>query len=110
MHDCGDPETGTIVYLLAELRSEERGAVHEIGSRARVLGVEGTELTLAVTGCGGEAILSCPQSLVVPERRALAARRRLLRAGARAANAQGAGAPSAPRGQPPCAGARPRAR
>ena len=87
MHDCGDPGTGEIVYLLAELRSEERGAVHEIGSRARVLGVEGTELTLAVTGCSGEAIISCPQSLVVPERRSLAARRRTLRADARAATA-----------------------
>ena len=79
MHGCGEPGTGAIVYLLAELRSEERGAVHEIGSRARVLGVEGTELTLAVTGCSGEAIISCPQSLVVPERRSLAARRRRLR-------------------------------
>jgi hypothetical protein len=87
MRDCGDPETGEIVYLLAELRSEEHGAVHEIGSRARVLGIEGTELTLAVTGWGGEAILSCPQSLVVRERRSLAARRRTLRADARAATA-----------------------
>ena len=87
MHDCGDPEAGAIVYLLAELRSEERGAVHEIGSRARVLSVEGTELTLAVTGCSGEAIISCPQSLVVPERRSLAARRRTLRADARVATA-----------------------
>ena len=41
MHDCGDPGTGAIVYLLAELRSEERGAVHEIGSRARVLSTRG---------------------------------------------------------------------
>ena len=87
MRDCGDPETGEIVYLLAELRSEERGAVHEIGSRARVLGLEGTELKLAVMGWGGEAILRCPQSLVVPERRSLAARRRMLRADARAATA-----------------------
>ena len=37
------------------------------------------EATLAVTGWGGEAIISCPQSLVVPERRSLAARRRMLR-------------------------------
>jgi hypothetical protein len=52
-----------------------------------VLGVEGTELMLAVTGWRGEAILSCPQSLVVRERRSLAARRRTLRADARAATA-----------------------
>lgn len=43
MRDYSDPGAGEIVYLLAELRSEERGAVHEIGSRARVLGVEGTD-------------------------------------------------------------------
>ena len=87
MRDCGDPGTGEIVYLLAELRSEERGAVHEIGSRARVLGAEGEALTLAVTGCSGEAIVSCPKSLVVHERRSLAARRRMLRTGTRPAAA-----------------------
>jgi hypothetical protein len=87
MHDYGDPGTGEIVYLLAELRSEERGAVHEIGSRARVLSVEGEELTLAVMGCSGETIISCPQSRVAYQRRSLAARRRMLRAGTRIAAA-----------------------
>ena len=87
MHDCGDPGTGEIVYLLAELRSEERGAVYEIGSRARVLSVEGDDLKLAVAGCSGEAIVSCPQRLVVHQRRSLAARRRVLRADVRGATA-----------------------
>jgi hypothetical protein len=87
MHGYGDPEAGAIVYLLAELQSEHRGAVHEIGSRARVLGVEGTEVTLAVTSCRGEAIIRCPRNLVVPELRSLAARRRRLRTGARPATA-----------------------
>lgn len=87
MRDCDDPDTGEVVYLLAELRSEERGAVYEIGSRARVLSVEGTELTLAVASCSGEAIICCPRSLVVPELRSLAARRRMLRSDARAVTA-----------------------
>jgi hypothetical protein len=84
MHGNGTTATGEIVYLLVELRSEERGSVHEIGSRARVIQVEGDELTLAVSGGNGESIISCPRSLVAHQRRSIAARRRFLRADARA--------------------------
>jgi hypothetical protein len=84
MHGHGDT-TDEIVYLLAEVRSEDRDAVHEIGSRARVLRVEGDELTLAISGYSGEDIIHCPQSLVAHRRRSLAARRRFLRPDAPAA-------------------------
>jgi hypothetical protein len=73
--------TGAVVYLLAELRSDGRGSVHEIGSRARVLGSEGGKVTLAIVRGGHEDVVSCPRDLVAHEQRSLAARRRLLRSG-----------------------------
>ena len=44
----GDAANDAVVYLLAELRSDNGGSVHEIGSRARVVDSEGDHLTLAV--------------------------------------------------------------
>ena len=82
--DEGITTAGAVVYLLAELRSSGRGLVHEIGSRARVLGTEGERLTLAIARGRHEEVVSCPRDLVAHEQRSLAARRRLLRAGARA--------------------------
>jgi len=70
-----------VVYLLAELRSDGRRSVHEIGSRATVLGSEGGQVTLAIA-CGGlQEVVSCSRDLVAHEQRSLAARRRLLRSG-----------------------------
>ena len=71
-----------VVYLLAELRSDDGESVHEIGSRARVVGSEGDDLTLAVACRSGEEIVRCPRGLVKQAQRSLAARRRLLRSGA----------------------------
>ena len=68
---------GEVVYLLAELRSDERGKVHEIGSRATVLGADGDRLTLAVGSGRGEDVVTCPRSLVAGRRRSLASRRHL---------------------------------
>ncbi len=79
MGDDRDATTGEVVYLLAELRSEERGPVHEIGSRARVLDAEGDRLTLAVACGTDEEVVTCPTSLVERRRRSLASRRRFLR-------------------------------
>ena len=84
MGDAGTTTNGAVVYLLAELRSDGRGPVHEIGSRARVLGSEGEQVTLAIACGSHEEVVSCPRALVAHEQRSLAARRRLLRAGARA--------------------------
>jgi hypothetical protein len=81
MGDGGDATTGDVVYLLVELRSEARGPVHEIGSRARVLGAEGDRLTLVVANGGDEEVVTCPSSLVARQRRSLASRRHLLRTG-----------------------------
>ena len=65
---------GEVVYLLSELRSDERGPVHEIGSRARVLRADGDRLTLAVGNGRGEDIVTCPRTLVAARRRPLASR------------------------------------
>ena len=73
--------TGAVVYLLAELRSDGRGSVHEIGSRARVLGAKEGQVTLAIACGGEEEVVSCPRDLVAHEQRSLVARRRLLRSG-----------------------------
>ncbi len=71
--------TGTddVVYLLAELQSAPQGSVHEIGSRARVLEVDGERLTLAVGSSRGEDVVTCPSSLVAHRRRSFASRRHL---------------------------------
>ncbi len=83
-----DTAAGEVVYLLAELRSAERGAVYEIGSRARVLGAEGEELTLAVAHGGREDVVTCRRGDVMRAQRSLGARRRVLRGvGRRAATA-----------------------
>ena len=69
-----------VVYLLAELRSDERGPVHEIGSRARVLGADGDRLTLAVACGSSEDVVTCPRGHVVHRRRPLPSRPRFRRA------------------------------
>ncbi len=81
MGENGDATTttGEVVYLLAEFRSEKRGPVHEIGSRARVLDCDGDRLTLAVACGSGEDIVTCARGLVARQRRSLASRRRFLR-------------------------------
>ena len=71
-----DTARGEVVYLLAELLSDERGPVHVIGSRARVLGADGDRLTLAVACGSSEDILTCPRGLVARRRRPLPARPR----------------------------------
>ena len=68
---------GEVVYLLAELRSDEQGPVHEIGSRARVLGADGDRLTLAVGHGRFEGIVTCSRALVARQRRSLTSRRTL---------------------------------
>ena len=68
---------GEVVYLLAELRSDAQGPVHEIGSRARVLGADGDRLTLAVGHGRLESIVTCSRALVALQRRSLASRRTL---------------------------------
>jgi hypothetical protein len=68
--------TGEVVYLLAELRSERRGPVHEIGSQARVLGTEGELLTLSVDRGSDEHVVRCPERLVARRRNSAARRYR----------------------------------
>ena len=82
MGSDADTTAGEVVYLLAELRCEGRGPVLEIGSRARVLDVDGDRLTLAVAHGSGEDIVSCPRALVARRERPLA-NRRTLRPGSR---------------------------
>ena len=69
-----DTSPGEVVYLLAELRSDARGSVHEIGSRARVLEADGDRLTLAVVHGSGEDVVTCRRALVSLRRRSTAAR------------------------------------
>ena len=68
---------GEVVYLLAELRSDEQGPVHEIGSRAHVLDVDGDRLTIAVGYGRFESIVTCSRALVARQRRSLTSRRAL---------------------------------
>jgi len=79
MGDERPTTAGEVVYLLAELRSDERGPVHEIGSRARVLGSDGDRLTLAVNHGMGEDVVTCSRGLVARRRCSLASRRSFLR-------------------------------
>jgi hypothetical protein len=72
-----DSTPGDVVYLLAELRSDEKGSVLEIGSRARVLDSDGDRLTLAVSHGGGEDIVTCSRALVARRERSLTGRRTL---------------------------------
>lgn len=65
---------GEVVYLLAELRPDEQGPVHEIGSRARVLEADGDRLTLAVGYGRLESVVTCSRGLVA-RRRAFSSRR-----------------------------------
>jgi hypothetical protein len=71
-----DTVRGDVVYLLAELCSVERGPVHEIGARARVLGADGDRLTIAVASGNGEDILTCPRGFVARRRQPLPRRPR----------------------------------
>ena len=80
-----DTSTGDTVYLLAELQSDERGPVHEIGSLARVLDTNGDRLTLAIGHGRRESIVTCARGLVARHRRSLASRRHVLGTYARAA-------------------------
>ena len=73
----GDTRAGEIVYLLAELRSEERGSVYEIGSQARVVGALGDRLTLAVASGSAEDVVTCPSGLVARRQRSRAVRHRV---------------------------------
>jgi len=75
MGDEHDAKAGEVVYLLAEIRADARGPVHEIGSRARVLETDGDRLTLAVVHGSSEDVISCSRGLVARRRRSLAARR-----------------------------------
>jgi len=68
---------GEVVYLLVELRSDERGPVHEIGSQARVLEAKGDRLTLAVGYGRFESVVTCSGAQVARQRRSLATRRTL---------------------------------
>jgi hypothetical protein len=70
-----DTSPGEVVYLLAELRSDARGPVHEIGSRARVLESDGDRLTLAVVHGSEEDVVTCTKALVRRSRRSPAPRR-----------------------------------
>jgi hypothetical protein len=75
----GDAANDAVVYLLAEIRSDNGVSVYEIGSRARVVESEGDDLMLAVACRSGEDIVRCPRGLVTQAHRSLAARRRSLR-------------------------------
>ena len=79
MGDNGDATAGEVVYLLAELRSDERGAVHAIGSRARVIDAEGDRLTLAVDRGRHEDVVTCSRGLVARRRRSFAPSRTFVR-------------------------------
>ena len=79
MGDNGDTTAGEVVYLLAELRSDERGPVHEIGSRARVLDADGDRLTLAVDRGRHEDVVTCSRGLVARRRRSFAPSRHFVR-------------------------------
>jgi hypothetical protein len=69
MGDERDTTSGEVVYLLTELRSEERGYVHEIGSQARVLDAQGDRVRLAVGRGNHEEIVMCHMGLVGHRRR-----------------------------------------
>lgn len=69
-----DTSPGKVVYLLAELCSDARGPVYEIGSRARVLEADGDRLTLAVGHGNGEDVVTCRRALVGLRRRSTAPR------------------------------------
>ncbi len=56
---------GEVVHLLAEVRAA--GRIHEIGSAARVVAVDGSSLTLELGGAGDT--ISCPREHVSPTRR-----------------------------------------
>jgi hypothetical protein len=75
MDDAHDATADEVVYLLAEICSDARGPVHEIGSRARVLDTDGDMLTLAVGRGETEDVVTCSRGLVGRRRRAAAARR-----------------------------------
>ena len=77
-----DAAAGEVVYLLAELRPDGQGPVHEIGARARVLDADGDRLTLAIACGDREDVVTCRSALVAQAQRTLAARRRVLRSGA----------------------------
>lgn len=77
MGDDVDPTAGEIVYLLAELRSDESGSVCEIGSQARVVGAVGDRLMLAVACGSAEDVVSCSRGLVARRRRSPASRHRV---------------------------------
>jgi len=83
--EARDTSAGDIVNLLAELRSDERGPVHVIGSLARVLDAGGDRLTLAVDKGRCESVVTCSRGLVARHRRSLAARRHSLGTHARVA-------------------------
>jgi len=74
-----DAAAGEVVYLLAELRPDGQGPLHEIGARARVLNADGDRLTLAIACGDREDVVTCRRSLVAQAQRSLAARRRVLR-------------------------------
>lgn len=72
-----DSPAEDVVYLLAELRSDEKGSVLEIGSRARVLESDGDRVTLAVAHGGGEDIVTCSRAFVARRERSLTGRHTL---------------------------------
>ncbi len=79
MGDERDTVTGEVVYLLAELRPAESGPVYEIGSRARVLGAKGDQVTIAIMRGDREDVVTCRRGLLAHAGRSLTARRRVLR-------------------------------
>ena len=79
MGDNGDTTAGEVVYLLAEIRADERGPVHEIGSRARVIDADGDRLTLAVDHGRHEDVVTCSRGLVARRRRPFASSRHFIR-------------------------------
>lgn len=53
------PEQGDIVFLVTERRSERTGRLHEIGTRARVVGARSGLLTLEIDGLPPRDSLVC---------------------------------------------------
>jgi hypothetical protein len=79
MGDERDTTAGEVVYLLAELQPAVDGPVYEIGSRARVVGADGDQLTIAIARGDREDVVTCRSVHVSRAGRSLTSRRRVLR-------------------------------
>ncbi len=59
---------GDTVQLLTECRSGRSGCIYEIGTRGRVIGVDGEFLALEIVDSATGEIIICPRDQVTHER------------------------------------------